>query len=849
MTERGQLRVYLGAAPGVGKTYAMIDEGHRRAARGTDVVIAYAETHGRSRTEAKLAGLEVIPRRTVTYRGSQFTEMDLPAVFARAPQVALVDELAHTNVPGVEHAKRWQDIEQLLEAGITVISNVNIQHLESLNDVVQEITGVVQRETVPDSVVRAAEQVELVDMTAEALRRRMAHGNVYQPDRIDAALSNYFRPGNLTALRELALLWLADAVEDNLQRYREEHGIARKWETRERVVVALTGGPEGEALLRRAARIAARVGGGELLAVHVARSDGLAGSSVAELDNQRALVESLGGSYHSVVGDSIPAAVLEFARANNASQIVIGASRRNPTIAALTGPGTGMTITRQSGPIDVHVVSHDYMGRGRVLRKLSSGLTRKRRLAALITAAVLLSALVPICAALRDDLGFGTDLLLFLLAVIIVSLVGGFITAVATAIAASLLLNYYFVPPIHELTISQPANIFALVVFVVVALLVAKVVDVAARHSSEAARSNAEAETMSTLAGSLLRGEQAIPAMLERVRESFGAQDAALLRRESGAPASRGGESAGMRGTWSCVASVGDNPCLRPEDANTEVPVGDDMVLALRGRVLAAEDQRVLAAFATQVAVAYEQRRLTEVAEAAIPLAEADRVRTALLNAVSHDLRTPLASAKAAVSSLRSPDVAWSEQDREEFLTNADEALDRLTALVTNLLDLSRLQVGVLAVETDPVAVEDVVSHALNHSAPDNKVELDIPSELPAVAADSGLLERAVANLVENALRYSPPGELVRIAASAHRDTIQVQIIDHGPGIPPADREAVFAPFQRRDDHSSAGGQGVGLGLAIARGFVEAMHGTITLDDTPGGGLIATIELPIARPH
>ncbi len=848
MTERGQLRVYLGAAPGVGKTYAMIDEGHRRAARGTDVVVAYVETHGRRRTEEKLAGLEIIPRRTVSYRGSQFTEMDLPAVLARAPQVALVDELAHTNVPGVEHAKRWQDIEQLLEAGITVISNVNIQHLESLNDVVQEITGVIQRETVPDSVVRAAEQVELIDMTAEALRRRMAHGNVYQLDRIDAALSNYFRPGNLTALRELSLLWLADAVEDNLQRYREEYGIARRWETRERVVVALTGGPEGEALLRRAARIAARVGGGDLLAVHFARSDGLAGSSVAELDRQRALVESLGGSYHSVVGDNIPAAVLDFARANNATQIVIGASRRNPIIAALTGPGTGMTITRLSGPIDVHVVSHDYMGRGRVLPKLSSGLTRKRRIAALVTAAALLSALVPICAALRDDLGFGSDLLLFLLAVIIVSLIGGFVTAFVSAIAASLLLNYYFVPPIHKLTISGPENIFALIVFVVVALLVAKVVDVAARHSSEAARSNAEAETISTLAGSLLRGEQAIPAMLERVRESFGAQDAALLRRESGAPASSSGRSAGMRGTWSCVASVGDDPCLRPEDADTEVPVGEDMILVLRGRMLAAEDQRVLTAFATQVAIAYEQRRLTEVAEAAVPLVEADRVRTALLNAVSHDLRTPLASAKAAVSSLRSPDVAWSEQDQQEFLASADDALDRLTALVTNLLDLSRLQVGVLAVETAPVAVEDVVSHALDHAAHDAKVEMDITADLPAVAADPGLLERAVANLVENALRYSPAGDIVRIAASAHRDTIQIRVIDHGPGIPPADREAVFAAFQRRDDHTTADGQGVGLGLAIARGFVEAMHGTITLDDTPGGGLIAAIELPIARP-
>jgi len=848
MSERGQLRVYLGAAPGVGKTYAMLEEGRRRAARGTDVVIAYVDTHARPRTEEKLAGLEVIPRRTVTYRGTQFTEMDLPAVLACAPKVALVDELAHTNVPGVEHAKRWQDIEQLLEAGITVISNVNIQHLESLNDVVQEITGIPQRETVPDSVVRAAEQVELVDMTAEALRRRMAHGNVYQLDKIDAALSNYFRPGNLTALRELALLWLADAVEVNLQRYREQHGIARKWETRERVVVALTGGPEGEALIRRAARIAARVGGGELLAVHVARSDGLAGSSIAELDQQRVLVESLGGSYHSVVGDDIPAAVLEFARASNATQIVIGASRRNPAVAALTGPGTGMTITRQSGPIDVHVISHDYMGKGRVLPRLSRGLTRQRQLAALVTAAILLAALVPICAALRDNISLGSDLLLFLLVVIIVSLVGGFAPAVATAIAASLLLNYYFVPPIHKLTISEPENIFALVVFVVVALLVSRVVDFAARRNSEAARSNAEAETISTLAGSLLRGEQAIPAMLERVRESFGMHDAALLHRESDAPASADDARRGLRGTWSCIASVGDNPCLRPEDADTEVPVGEDMVLVLRGRALAAEDQRVLAAFAAQVAVAYERGRLAETAEAVGELTAADRVRTALLNAVSHDLRTPLASAKAAVSSLRSREVSWSEQDRQELLTNADDALDRLTALVTSLLDLSRLQAGVLAVATQATAVEDVISRALDHTARDAKIDLDIPPELPDVLADPGLLERAIANLVENAVRYSPPDKPVRLAASTHRDTVEIRVIDCGPGIRPTDREAAFAPFQRRDDHTD-NGQGVGLGLAIARGFVEAMHGTITLDDTPGGGLIAAIELPTEPPQ
>ncbi len=851
MTQRGQLRVYLGAAPGVGKTFAMLDEGHRRAERGADVVVAFVETHGRPHTAGKLEGLEVVPRRGVEYRGAQFAELDLPAVIARAPEVALVDELAHTNVAGSEHEKRWQDVEMLLEAGIDVISTVNVQHLESLNDVVEAITGVPQRETVPDSVVRAAEQVELVDMTPEALRRRMAHGNIYAPDKVDAALSNYFRPGNLTALRELALLWLADSVDEGLKRYREQHGIASTWETRERVVVALTGGPEGDTLIRRAARIAARASGGDLLAVHIARSDGLAGSSIAALDAQRLLVESLGGSYHSVIGDDISTAILDFARANNATQIVIGASRRNPVVAALTGPGTGMTITRRSGSIDVHVVSHDYIGKGRVLPRTGGGLTARRRLLGVLVGVVLFALLVPLAALWRSDLGLASDMLLFLLVVVIVSLVGGFYPAFAAAILGSLLLNYYFVPPIHEFTISEPENVLALAVFVVIATLVSRVVDLAARRSVEAARSNAEAETLSTLAGSLLRGEQALPALLDRVRETFAVSSVTLLRRTNEAPASGGSArntrtAGGLRGTWVCVASVGLDPCLRPEEGDTEVPVGDHLELVLRGRTLAAEDQRVLAAFATQVAVAYEQRRLAEAAEAAVPLAETDRMRTALLNAVSHDLRTPIASAKAAVSSLRSDDISWSEADRQELLANADGALDRLTALVTNLLDLSRLQAGVLSVALRPVGLDDVLGRALDHAAQGQPVDLEVPALLPDVVADPGLLERVIANLVENALRYAPAGQPVRVAASAHGGQVEIRVLDRGPGIPPDARQAVFEPFQRRDDHATSGGAGVGLGLAIARGFVEAMRGSITLDDAPGGGLMAVVALPAA---
>jgi two-component system sensor histidine kinase KdpD len=852
VTTRGQLRVYLGAAPGVGKTFAMLDEGHRRANRGADVVVAVVETHGRAHTTAQLDGLEVLPRKQIEYRGSTFAELDLQAVLDRAPQVALVDEMAHTNVPGSEHEKRWQDIERLLEAGIDVISTVNVQHLESLNDVVEAITGVPQHETVPDAVVRSAEQVQLVDSTPEALRRRMAHGNIYRPDKVDAALNNYFRPGNLTALRELALLWLADSVEVGLQRYREQHGIASTWETRERVIVALTGGPEGDTLIRRAARIAARAGTHELMAVHIARSDGLSGSSVAELDQQRLLVESLGGSYHSVVGEDIATAILDFARANNATQIVIGASRRNPVVAALTGPGTGMTITRRSGTIDVHVVSHDYVGKGRVLPRVSGGLTPRRRLAGAVVAAALLALTTFICSVGRPDLGLASVMLLFLLVVVITSVIGGFLPAVLAAVAASLLVNYYFVPPIHQFTISEPENVLAVVVFVVIAVLVSRVVDLAARRSTEAARSNAEAETLSALAGSLLRGEQALPALLDRVRETFAVSDVALLRRASTAPTSSPATSGGLRGTWTEVAAVGDDPPRRPEDADTEVSVGDNFALALRGRVLASEDQRLLAAFATQVAVAYEQRRLSEAAQAAEPLAEADRMRTALLNAVGHDLRTPLASAKAAVSSLRADDVVWSQDEGRELLASADHALDRLSDLVTNLLDLSRLQAGVLSVVARPVGVEDVLAIALDYAdyaagesgRVGDLIEVDVPATLPGVLADAGLLERVVANLVENALRYSPAGQPVRVAASAHGGVVELRIIDRGPGIPAGDRELVFAPFQRRDDHGSDAG--VGLGLAIARGFVEAMDGTISLDDAPGGGLMVVVSLPIA---
>lgn len=831
---RGKLRIYLGAAPGVGKTYAMLSEAHRRVERGTDCVVAFVEHHGRPRTEVMLHGLEQVARKELAYRGTTFTEMDVDAVLARSPQVALVDELAHTNVPGSRNAKRWQDVEELLAAGIDVVSTVNIQHLESLGDVVESITGVRQRETVPDEVVRRADQIELVDMSPQALRRRMAHGNIYQPDKVDAALSNYFRPGNLTALRELALLWVADRVDEYLKQYRSDHRVSKIWGSRERIVVGLTGGPEGRTLIRRAARLAEKGAGGEVLAVYIASSDGLTAASPKELAVQRTLVEDLGGTFHHVVGDDIPAALLAFARGVNATQIVLGVSRRKGW-QYVFGPGVGATVARDSGPdLDVHLITHDEVGKGRGL-PVSRGarLGRSRIIWGWVVGVVGPAVLAVLLNAV--DLGLANDMLLFLAVTVAAALLGGLLPALASAAVGSLLLNYYYTPPLHKWTIADPKNIVAIVIFVGVGISVASVVDLAARRTHQAARLRAESEILSFLAGNVLRGETGLEELLERVRETFGMESAALLERASD------------HDPWTCAGRAGLGPAVeRPDEADVDVPAGDHMALALTGRVLPAEDRRVLAAFAAQAAVVLDRRRLQEEAERARALAEGNRIRTALLAAVSHDLRTPLAGIKAAVSSLRSDDVAWSEEDQAELLEGIEEGADRLDHLVGNLLDMSRLQTGTVTPLIREVDLDEVVPMALV-GVPEDSVELDVPETLPMVDVDPGLLERSVANLVENAVKYSPQGEAVLVAASAIADRVEVRIVDRGPGVPDDAKERIFEPFQRYGD--APRGAGVGLGLAVARGFAEAMGGTLNAEDTPGGGLSMVLTLRAAGPR
>jgi two-component system sensor histidine kinase KdpD len=835
---RGTLRIYLGAAPGVGKTFAMLGEAHRRASRGADVVVGLAETHDRRRTAEQLAGLEVLPRRAVPHRGLPrreglpLGELDVEAVLARHPEVVAVDELAHTNAPGSRHPKRWQDVEEILDAGISVLTTVDIQHLESLNDVVEQITGIAQQETVPDAVVRRADQLELVDMSPEALRRRMAHGNVYPLDRVDAALGNYFRVGNLTALRELALLWVADRVDERLRRYKAEHHIDHVWEARERVVVALTGGTEGETLIRRAYRVAQRSGNGVLLAVHVLSSDGLAGASPAALRAQQLLVESLEGTYHEVVGDDVGGALLDFARSVDATQLVIGSSRR-PRWARAVRRGIGGQVVADAGEMDVHIVAHAAAGsRGWRLPPLTGALTARRRWLGLLLALAGVPVLTSVCLAAGAAVSLSVVLLAFLLLVLAVALVGGLWPALLGAVLGGLVENWFFVDPTGRLTVNRLDDLVSLFGGLAVAVAVATVVDRSARLATAAARSRAETAMLASLSRAVLAGDRGLPSLLEQIREAFGLRSVRMVERTDAGVTVVGTDSGG-------TSADGDG------GGGETVAITDTLALRLAGRTLPASERRVLLAFAGQAAVALQQGRLAAQAAEADRLAAGNSMRTALLAAVSHDLRTPLAGIKAASSALRSEDLELTEADRTELVTTIDESADRLAGLVDNLLDMSRLQAGAVSARLTPTDLPAVVHRALGwlDMSERDRIVLDWPADLAPALADPGLLERVVANLTSNAVRHAPAAPIT-VSSRARDGQVELRVSDHGPGVAAGDRNRLFAPFQRLGDSPS--GQGVGLGLAVARGLTEAMGGTLSAEDTPGGGLSMVVSVAAA---
>lgn len=823
MAKRGRLRVFIGAAPGVGKTFSMLEEGRRLHADGRDVIVAIVESHGRAATAALAVGLPTLPRARVVHRGVALEEMDLAAVLARKPELALVDELAHTNVPGSTHEKRWQDVEELLAAGIDVISTLNVQHIESLNDVVEQITGVPQQETVPDSFLRSADELELVDIAPQSLRDRLAEGFVYPAERVDAALSHYFRLGNLTALRELALVWLADEVDQALRGYRTAHGIKGTWEARERVVVALTGGPEGETLLRRGARIAARSSGGELLAVHVTTQDGLRTAGPDVLAQQRALVEKLNGSYHQVVGEDVPTALVEFARSQNATQLVLGASRRGRFAAALTGPGIGATVVRESGEIDVHMVNHAAAARRFALPPLTGALTAKRRILGFVVALLGGPILTSLLMLSRTPDSITSDVLSYQLLTVVVALVGGIWPALFAAVFSGLTLDYFFIEPIFTVHIHEPLHLLALALYVVIASLVSIIVDRAARHTRAAKRSAAESELIQTIAGSVLRGDDAAQALAERTREAFGLPAVRVVHDETeGVIASSGAHTDG--------------------DPLTRIALGDGAHLELYGPPLAASEQRLLSVVVAQLSAALAHQELEQTAKEIEPIAASDRVRGALLTALSHDLRRPLAAATAAVGGLRTTGLKLTDEDRGELLDTAEESLGALAALLTDLLDVSRLQGGALSIANRPTDPAEAIAPALDElGLGPADVRLALNHGDARAQADPTLLQRVIVNLLANATRHSPAGEPVVITTSVFAGTLEVRVVDHGPGVPADKRDDIFVPFQRLGDTDND--TGLGLGLALSRGFIEAMHGTLTPEDTPGGGLTMVISL------
>ena len=829
MASRGNLRVYLGMAPGVGKTFAMLDEGKRRRERGADVLVGVVETHGRIHTQEKLKDLTILPRKEMIYAGKTFTEMDLDAILLRHPQIVLVDELAHTNITGSKNEKRWQDVEEILAAGIDVISTVNIQHLESIHDVVEKITGISQAETIPDLFLRQADQVEIVDITPEALHRRMIHGNIYQADKIDAALTNYFRIGNLSALRELALLWVADKVEEGLQKYRKDEGISDIWESQEKIVIAVNDAPEAETIIKRAARIAARSPGAKLFAVHILKNDGIAVSDVSALARIEKLVISLGGSFHEISSEDIPTSLLDFARSVNATQLVLGVTSKGRWNRLLQGESIASKVTRLSEEIDVHLVTHEGAKRPGFAWKLERSTLGRTRLAQALAATVLLLPLTTWLLTLtRGSLNSFSDGLIFLLINSIISLIGGFIPAILSTLISVGLLNYYFIPPIHTFTISEHNNFIALLIFLCVAFLVASLVERVGRRQHEALRASKESTLLSMLASQIIRGDAGMAGLLDQTQKALGFNSLRL-------------EYDSNNGKRPAIGDIGVSQDVATKSFTWRI--NDTLKIVGDGRLLTASDSRILEALASQLDLMWESEILAAKADAATEISESDRMRTALLNAVSHDLRGPLASAIASVASLRNEEVAWSEENRRELLGTAASSLERLKALIENLLDMSRLQAGSLALHLQDLSVYDVIPTALKSiAAPPDAVELIEGAEVSEIRTDPGLLERVFANLIDNALSHGKSEKKPQISISEHVNEVQVRIIDYGKGIQPSMIHTAFAPFKRLGDVEND--RGVGLGLALSHGLAQAMGANLSLEETPGGGLTAIVSIP-----
>jgi two-component system, OmpR family, sensor histidine kinase KdpD len=871
----GCLKIFVGAAPGVGKTYEMLQQARARKQDGYDVVVGVVETHGRKETQALLDGLETIPRKRLEYKGQWLAEMDVDAMIARHPQIALVDELAHTNAPSSRHPKRYLDVEELLNHGIDVYTTVNIQHIESLNDVVAQITHVRVRETVPDSVFDRADAIELVDLTPDDLIERLKEGKVYVPKQAERALEHYFSPGNLTALRELALRRTAERVDEQLLTHMQAHAIPGPWAAGERILVCISEDPRAAGLVRYAKRLADRLHAPfTALCVETRRSLQWSEEERDRVADTSRLAEALGGQAITVPGGdrSIADDIISFAHANNVTQIIVGKSTRSRWFEILHG-SVVHELVRRSGTISVHVIAGDELGRDPIPKKT----VRPAEDATPFDPWPYGVALAAVAAALgvgeliEPFLGIENVDLVFLTAVVGVAARYGLWPSLLATVASSLCYNFFFLPPIYTFTITDPTNVGAFVFFTIVAVVVS--------HFTARGRTRTVAAHERVRSVELLYAfsrKLAGVGTLDDVLWATAYQTALMLKvrvvlllPEDGSIVVKAGyppedtlddaDIAAAKWAWQNNRSAGRGSDTLPGAKRLFLPMrtgrGAIGVIGIDsdkpGPLLTPDQRRLLDALIDQSALAIERVHLVEDLEWAKRTAEADRLRSALLTSISHDLKTPLAAVLGAAGTLRDLSSALSDGEKADLLATIIDEAERLNRFIANLLDMTKLESGAIVPNAAPHDLDEIVGSALRRAGKilaRHRVELDLTPALPMVAVDAVLFEQALFNLLDNAAKYSPAGTTIRIQSWRDSDSVCLQILDEGDGIPPADLEHIFDKFHRaqKGDQVRAG---TGLGLAISRGFVEAMHGTITAANrSDRSGAVFAIRLPIP-PH
>ncbi|NVN87815.1 MAG: sensor histidine kinase KdpD [Rhodopseudomonas sp.] len=867
----GRLKIFVGAAPGVGKTYEMLQSAHAKLMAGVDVVVGVVETHGRAETEALLAGLEVIPRRRLDYKDHVLEEMDIDALIARHPQLALVDELAHTNAPGSRHPKRYLDVEELLSHGIDVYTAVNIQHIESLNDVVAQITHVRVRETVPDSVFDRADAIELVDLTPDDLIQRLREGKVYVPKQAERALEHYFSPGNLTALRELALRRTAERVDEQLLTHMQANAIAGPWAVGERIMVCVSDEPRSAGLVRYTKRLADRLRA-PWTAINIETSRNLHFSEAQRdrLADTLRLAESLGAEALSIpgAGHGVADDVLRFARGNNVTQIIVGRSPRSWWSELIRG-SIVHELVRGAGHISVHVIAGDALAAEPMPTTTLRPAERHEPFELVPYLMALLFAAIGLGIAELIEPFFGIENvdLVFLTAVVGTAVRYGLWPSLLASLAASLCYNFFFMPPVYTFTIAEPTNVAAFFLFMLIALLVS---NVAARVRTQAVAAAGRVRTTESLYAfsRKLAGTAALDdvlwatayqtALMLKVRVVLLLPEDGVLTVKAGYPPEDQLDKADLAAAnwaWDNDRAAGRGSDTLPGAKRLFLPMrtgrGPIGVIGIdddrTGPLLTPDQRRLLDALMDQGALAIERVQLVEDIDRVKRNLESDRLRSALLNSISHDLKTPLASVLGAASAMR--DLSGlSDAEKSDLLTTIIEESERLNRFIANLLDMTKLEAGAVVPNTAKHDLGDIIGSALRRAAKilaQDQIKLEIEPNLPMLELDAVLFEQVLFNLLDNAAKYAPEGTTIAIKAHRQDGSVTLQVIDEGAGIPPDDLDSVFDKFYRaqKGDHVRAG---TGLGLAISRGFVEAMHGTITAANrSDRSGAVLTIRLPV----